>query len=257
MNHPVWIQHNRTKDGRVSSRLSKETRRMLVQQGLIRLVPSTTEIAKIADAAGAFGAGAQWATGIAIDETVNALHDGMKGRPSFTLADIDVITWKEMANRGAQAVMKKPRDKGSELHETFHLMWNNRLPNPTPDQKRMYDSCMGVLTKLCVNLTEVQTEVEFALDTHGGTADLVWPQGSVGLDWKTIAKPRDVKASEILQIGGYRNKFKFDKAYIVYILQDTMAATIVPVENVEYAEATFLDALDFWRRLQGIKEDLE
>jgi hypothetical protein len=251
--HPIWSTYMTNKDGSIKERMDNKKAAELASLGLITLVPSTTEVAKIADSSGAFGAGANWGCEIGVDAAL----------ASVTLSRIDELekemegllcSWRVAAISRARDAMNKPRDIGSDLHDAFHCMRNGLIKDPTDQHKRMYDACTDALSWLGIPISEVGTEVEFALDTHGGTVDLEFG-GKVLLDWKTVQKDRPSKVSEFFQLGGYRKKFPCEVAYLVYIRQSDFKAVIktLSAKQLDIAEEGFERCLATWTAIKNME----
>ena len=206
MNHPLWKQHMVTKEGKPRKKISWEIARDMEAKGILTLVPSVTEIAKGADAFGAFGAGAGWGR----DMTIAALQDVLKQDAPWTHETVEKL---------ARANMNKPRDVGSELHESFDHIKTGRLKydKATAEQQAFYAACEVLIAEL--GLKEYRTEVEFANHEYGGTADL--DSGSKGIDWKTVAKPRPVRPAEVIQVSAYARHFDWGEAWLAHYDQST------------------------------------
>ena len=233
-NHELWIKHFRNKNGTIKSRMDWKLAEELEAQGIIHLVPSTTEIAKVADAAGAVGAGAQGGCEIGLTQMIAAIPDWLAERDNGSVpTEEDYRALFITGNGFAQAEMVKARNKGSELHDAFHRWLHNDTGHDWTDEHETFVvACNGVLAQLGIAMGEYDTELQFACDTHGGTADLVANSRSLGLDWKTVKKHRPPKPSEIIQMGGYSLHFGFDKGVIAYYHQTEHTFRVVGVDPI-------------------------
>ena len=238
MNHPVWAEHNKTRKGVASKRLTKVKRQELVAAGLIKLVPSVTEIAGVAGGFGVFNYASVWGR----DMTIEAWMEMKDGH----------IT-KESLKAKAIEIMTKPRDVGSDLHDAYDKIRKGELSKEqaTEDQIAFCDKCCGVVQSL--GLTGYETEVQFATDEYGGTCDL--NENNRGLDWKTVKDWRDPKPSEILQMGAYGKHFGWDEAWIAYYHQTQKKMDVYYMDGIALCNAyiCFQSALDLWNKLQMLE----
>lgn len=203
-NHPLWKQHMVNKDKSIKKRMDNKKAAELESQGLITLVPSTTEIASYADAQGAFSAGSNWGAKMCQDAYeewyVTAIPD-LRMQPN----DLKSAT---------RTKLTEARDKGSELHDIYDSVKRGTVELATlnEDQQKFYGDCCDMFKVLGVEQMQWDTEIEFANPAYGGTVDVdghTW-----GLDWKTVSKQRPLKASEKLQIAAYANHFGWEEAWI-------------------------------------------
>lgn len=204
MNHPCWKKWMLNKDKSVKKRMDFKKAGELESKGIIQLVPSTTEAASCANNFGIFSVAANWG----MEMTIAAFEDWLAS-PDATLGMLDPGHIKDMA----KAAMDKPRDIGSELHESFHLIGTGELKydSASSDQQKFYDQCLVILEKLGLP-PNVETEVQFANDRYGGTCD--YHAGDVGLDWKTVKDWRVPRVSEMLQMGGYAKAMGWKEAWL-------------------------------------------
>jgi hypothetical protein len=159
----------------------------------------------------------------------------------------------------AQALMAKPRDTGSELHDAYHEISTGRLTprNATEAQNKFYNACGFALRDIGIG-TDFETEVQFVNDVFGGTCDL--DAGQAGVDWKTVAKFRQPRTSELLQLGAYADHFGWEEAYIVYVHQTSFEYKILKFTqgggetSVSLAQCipTFYQAVGLWNGINDI-----
>ena len=231
----------------------------LEDSGLINLVPSVTEIAKVADGFGAFGNGAKWGR----EMTVEAYEELLCRAPIEAGAPSVMVL-----ENAAKAKMDAPKEAGSELHDLFHRIRIGEVKDATPQQQGFYATCCEALlafTGKGPTDDGIFTEMPFTTDEYGGTPDVTIhmrqpnPERNevraVGMDWKTVKKPRPPRMSELLQIGAYAHALRWEAARIVYISQDTLR--VVGVEEFDESRLTqcywtFHTALTLARELEQL-----
>jgi hypothetical protein len=214
MNHPVWIEHNKTKKGEVSKRLLGKKVVELEQAGLVTLVPSVTEIAKVADGFGAFSAGAYWGMGLGVDAAIEVGSGQL---------DLSAESWHDKAITHGKGVMAKPRDIGSELHDIYDQLTRGKVRKEqlNPQQDAFCEAIGAAVRRY--SLDGVSTETQYSDEGAGGTTDLVGhgPKGVEVWDWKTCKDERPVRKSEILQICRYCWHYKAEVGRLWYWNQKT------------------------------------
>jgi len=220
----LWQTHMLNKDGSIKKRMDYKLAAKLEADGIIELVPSVTEVAKVADGFGAFGSGAKWGR----DMTVEAYSDWL-----VHANEAEALSPEALEER-AKAIMDAPREAGGELHDLFHRVRTGEKKDAalTDDERKFYMACTSALSQLGIN-DGYETEVEFA-DRElcfGGTCDL--NARKRGLDWKTVKAKRPPRNSEILQVAAYSRHFGWERADIVYISQSTLS--VVRIETLDAA----------------------
>jgi hypothetical protein len=244
MNHKVWSERMRNKNGTIKQRADWKLAEALEKEGLILLVPSVTEVAKVSDGFSAFSNGAKWGR----DMTVEAYRLLVPG------GDYPTYPTPEQLEKAARTAMDAPKEAGSELHDLFHRIRTGEEKTPTEDQVRFHDICAFEVQRFGIG--EFQTEVQFADASlgYGGTCDLT--AGDAGMDWKTVSKEdRETRTSEILQMGAYGRRFGWKRARVVYILQNPLK--VVRVEDFDQARLdagyeAFTVALKLSRMIEGL-----
>lgn len=248
-NHPVWQARMLTKAGKPYQRWDAAKAAELEALAVVLLVPAVTEIAAVADGFGVFGVASDWGMKIGVDAAIAVV-------PPIPIP-ASMQAWQLAARERAQEIMDGPKNKGSELHECFHLIRTGEIEygKATDDQKAFYDGCQAMLKRLNVEIEG--TEVEFAEEGFGGTCDL---DGNcvgiaVGIDWKTVSKPREPRKKELLQIGAYGMHFGWDHAWICYWLQDErrfLPPFVMDECAITAAYQAFARALDLYSMLNDL-----
>lgn len=240
MNHESWKLHMVNKDGSIKSRMDYKLADKLVEQGIIELVPSVTEVAEVGNGFGVFKFAAAWGMEIGVQATMNTWGGELAS------------TWEDRALALAKQIMDAPKDKGSELHDLFHRMETGQVKEPTAEETKFWEVCSGVIMELGI-MAPFRTEVEFACSRYGGTCDL--DAFSRGLDWKTVKEFRQPRISELLQIAAYADHFGWTEAFIVYIRQHDFARKILRLGTKELAlgMTAFNTALTLWGELQPLE----
>lgn len=244
--HPVWISRMVTAKGKPKRRFDPKQAAQLEAEGLIKLVPSVTTVAKIADMGG-FSAGSRWGMEIGVDATLDAWDDVTINRPE------GIYLWKDAAQTLAQERMTEARDKGSELHGVFDDVTRGRkiLDDLTEDQYRFFHVAAELVQGLGVD--EFETEKVFVTEEYGGTADVSGQER--GLDFKTVAKFRPARTSELLQLGAYAHALNWHNATIAYIRQSDFAALTAhfPQDALTQFYEAFCVALAMYQAVEELK----
>jgi hypothetical protein len=250
MNHPVWIEHNKTKKRTVSSRLTKVKKDELTRLGLVRLYPPVSEVASVADGFSSFGIGANWGRDMTLKAYASCIESLSPEAGSPKPDAIEAL---------AKTLMTAARDKGSELHGAFHLLRTGQLANPTADQQTFHDACMD----FCKSRFEtIKTEVSFCDEDLGcgGTCDVDGQRKqdfSGGVDWKTVQDWREPRMSELAQVGGYALHFKWNDAYVGYYhqTQKQMRHLYLNHDVLISCRALFVDCLKLYEATEQFDLD--
>ena len=250
MNHPAWIEGMKNKNGSVSKRWDAKKAKLLTDAGIVKLVPSVTEVAKVADGFGAFNVGSIWGRDMALEALQWHIENGL------------AVEFEAVKNL-CKANMDAPRNEGSELHDLFHRVESGEIA-PDQDEKTwsFYRTCQDALESMGYKEGKYHTEVEFANNHFGGTCDLDGDLGMVafGVDWKTVKDWRKPRNSELLQVGAYAHHFGWEKAHIVYIKQESK----FPYQTLSFGGSqlagfyhAFCRALDLYSSIQtlGVSEE--
>ena len=244
--HEMWKKHMLNKDGSAKKRMDHKKARELEGEGLIRLVPSVTEIASVGNGFGVFKFAAEWGMEIGVD----AVFD------TAPMCDNEIRSdtpWKEEAVKRARAVMDAPKEKGSDLHDLYHRMIIGEVKKPTKEEKKFKATCDKALEQVGIG-TDFRTEEQFATDEYGGTPDL--NAFTAGVDWKTCKDFRPVRMAELLQLGAYANHFGWREGHIVYIRQSDFAFKVLCLntEQLLLSHDAFRKALLLWHQLNKLKD---
>lgn len=244
-NHEVWRTKMLTKAGKPYARMDYKKAAELEEQGLIRLVPAVTDIASVANGFGLFGNAARWGMEIGVDAAIE------------TSQSADDSVWRTDAVERAKEIMDAPKEKGSELHEVYHLIETGamRYEQATDDQKAFYDACVALLESLDIRV--MGTETVFVTSEYGGTADLSGGRAmlTVGIDWKTVQKARPPRKSEILQVSAYAQALGWSEALICYYDQGEKRfhdPLFLDGDMLDRAFKTFRTALELYNQLDKL-----
>lgn len=213
MTHPVWILHMVNKgNGKIKTKWDGKLAASLQAKGLIKLSPSVTEIASVADGFGAFSAGVAW-----VLSQAGKMYESIR-------VNAEVMPPAETFKSSLSASLTDARDRGSKLHDAFDRYKLNPLSKNEMDAEElaMVDLCCTYLdTNWPDGTLRCKSEVQFCNKVYGGTADVVMVGASI-VDWKTVGKKRAFKASEVIQSVAYAMHFGLTDIRVVMISQKTM-----------------------------------
>jgi hypothetical protein len=214
MHHPIWISHMVNKgNGKIKTKWDGKLAFSLQAKGLIKLSPSVTEIASIADGKGAFSAGVAW-----VLSQSGKMYESIR-------ANATVMPPSDVFKSSLSAALTEARDKGSHLHDAFEQYKLNPLSKADMDEEQlaMVEICCTYLdTNWPDGTLHCKSEVQFCNKVYGGTADVVLPSVAI-VDWKTVSKKRAFKASEVIQSVAYAMHFGVTDIRVVMISQKTMS----------------------------------
>lgn len=246
--HPIWKTHMVNKsDGKVKSRMDAKLATSLQAKGLIKLSPSVTEIASVADGFGAFSAGVAW-----------VLSESGKMYESIR-ANAQVMPPSAVFQSSLSAALTEARDQGTKLHDAFEQYKLNPQSKADMDDKQlaMVDLCCTYLdTNWPDGTLYCKSEVQFCNKVYGGTVDVLLPSVAI-VDWKTVGKKRAFKPSEVIQSVAYAMQFGITDVRVVMISQKTMSICnelrLTP-EVILAMTPIVNDAFKFAEDLKRIKE---
>jgi hypothetical protein len=233
MTHPVWREHMLNKPKKkggertVKARISWEIAHDLQKRKLIHLVPSVTTVAEMAEGFAAFGYGKKWGMEMAL----SALEEVFSQVKDITSAQ----QCAGMVRAKAQANMNKPRDRGSNLHDTFDLVSRGEwgIDRLNPEQRAFYDAGQELLISKNWLDGEVETERQFANLYYGGTPDFSNKTLKVGVDWKTVDKWRAPRFKELLQFGAYGKQEGWTAGLIAYYHQTEHRFQVLEISSID------------------------